>query len=151
NVTGVPIPGSTTASANAQIGAGTTFNGTADISDSESITGSGLTFSVLTPPAVGSFLNGYNGSATTGPVAWNALAQAGSNSVAFSKTIYLANQTITSGTLSDTAHLNTASQQLAAPVSISIDSSATVKLTVSKTIPAGYLQLPGDTLTVYFH
>lgn len=149
--TGIPVPGTTTAAANAQIAAGTTFNGTADISDSESISGNGLTFSVPTPPSVGSFLNGYAGSATTGPVNWNALAQSSSGSVTFNKTIYLANQTVTSGTLSDTAHLNTASQQLSAPVSVGIDSSATVKLTVSKTIPANYLALSGDKLTVDFH
>lgn len=150
-VTGLPIPGTTTAVAEAQISAGTVFNGTADITDSESITGNGLTFSVPAP-SVGSFTNGYVAdSATTGPVDWGSGTQNASGSIVFDKTIYLAGPLITTGTLSDTAELVSSDQFLSVPVGIGITSSATVKLTVSKTIPAGYLNEAGDTLRVDFH
>ena len=59
-VTGIPIPGTTTAVAQAQIGTGTIFNSTADITDSESITGNGLTFAVPTP-SVGNRGRPYRG------------------------------------------------------------------------------------------
>jgi len=54
--------------------------------------------------------------------------------------------------LSDTAKLDTTSQHLSSnPVNINFSSTATVKLTVGKTIPAGYLSQAGDTLKVFFH
>lgn len=152
--TGIPIPGEVTASASAMIDQGSVANDTADISDSESISGTGLTFSVPSP-LIGSF-DGYTaGTQTTGPVAWAAADQASSGSITFDKTIYLANQMVGNlGTLSDTAYLDTTAQHLSSPVSIGIDSSATVKLTISKTIPAeyltDYLNQTGDTLTVRF-
>jgi hypothetical protein len=150
-VTGFPIPGDTTAVAQAKIGQGSVLNSSAVIDDSESITGNGLTFSVATPPSLGSFLNGYDGSATTGPVDWDSGTQTGSGTITFDKMIQLSGQLITSGTLSDTAHLTSADQYLTAPASISITSSATVTLTVSKTIPDDYLHDAGDTLRVDFH
>jgi hypothetical protein len=67
--TGIPVPGQTTAVAQAQITQGTISNTSADISDSESITGAGLTFSVDQPTS--GFLNNYvAGTQTTGPVDW---------------------------------------------------------------------------------
>jgi len=151
-VTGQPIPGTTTATAQAQIATGSVNDVTADISDSESMTGDGLTFSVPAP-SVGDFLNGYVADTeTTGPVDWEALAQAGSGSITFNKTIYLSPFLVTSGVLSDTAKLDTTSQHLSSnPVNINISSTATVKLTVSKNIPDGYLSQAGDTLKVFFH
>jgi hypothetical protein len=154
-VTHVAIPGTTTATAQTQIASGTVSNGSAVIDDSESITGNGLTFSVPTPPSLGSFLNGYDGSATVGPVDWNSGTQTASGTITFDKTIYVTGLLVTSGTLSDTAHLTSASQNLSAPASITIDSTATVKLTISKTIPdeylTNYLNEAGDTLKVDFH
>jgi hypothetical protein len=152
--THVPIPGTTTATAQTQITQGTVSNGSAVISDSESMTGNGLTFSVPTPPSSGSFLNGYAGTATTGPVDWLSSAQTSSGTITFNKTIYETGLLITSGTLSDTAHLQSASQSLNAPASITTSSTATVKLTVNKTIPLTYftdiLNGAGDTLEVHF-
>lgn len=154
-VTGMPIPGTTTATAQAQITQGTVSNGSAVIDDSESITGSGLTFSVATPPSIGSFLNGYDGSAVIGPVDWLSAAQTASGTITFDKTIYVTGLLVTSGTLSDTAHLTSTDQYLSAPASITTNSSAAVKLTVSKTIPdeylTDYLNQAGDTLKVDFH
>jgi len=153
-VTHVAIPGTTTATAQAQIAQGSVSNGSAVVSDSESMTGSGLTFSVPTPPSSGSFLNGYAGTATAGPVDWLSSAQTSSGTITFNKTIYKTGLLVTSGTLSDTAHLASASQSLDAPASITTSSTATVKLTVSKTIPNDYftdlLDQPGDTLKVHF-
>ena len=154
-VTHVAIPGTTTATAQTQITQGTVSNGSAVIDDTESITGTGLTFSVPTPPSSGSFLNGYDGSATTGPVDWLSSAQTSSGSITFDKTIYMTGLLVTSGTLSDTAHLTSTSQSLSAQASITTSSTATVKLTVSKTIPAEYpgafLNGAGDLLKVHFH
>ncbi len=151
-VTGFPIPGTTTATAQTQIGTGTVADLMATIGDSESITGDGLTFSVPTP-SVGSFLNGYvAGTKTIGPVNWSATGQTDSGSVTFNKTIYLTPFLVTSGVLSDTATLKTTDQSLTSnPVNISFSSTASVTLTVSKSIPDGYLSLPGDTLDVVLH
>jgi len=152
--TNVPIPGTTTATAQTQIAQGSIANGSAVIDDSESIIGNGLTFSVPTPPSSGSFLNGYDGSATTGPVDWLSSAQTSSGSITFNKTIYVTGLLITSGTLSDTAHLTSASQSLEKSASITASSTATVKLTVNKTIPPTYftdvLNGAGDQLKVSF-
>jgi hypothetical protein len=151
-VTGVPIPGSTTAQASTQVTTGTTLDATADVSDSESMTGNGLTFSVPTPPDAGSFLNGYAGGQTTGPVDWQDLGVTDSGSITFNKTIYLSGPLVTSGVLSDTAKLDTNDQHLSsAPVNINISSTATVTLTVSKTIPSDYFTVSGATLALFFH
>ncbi|HET7064760.1 MAG TPA: hypothetical protein VFI49_10845 [Rudaea sp.] len=153
-ITHVAIPGTTTATAQTVISQGTISNGSAVISDSESITGNGLTFSVATPPSSGSFQNGYAGAATTGPVDWLSSAQTSSGSITFSKTIYVTGLLVTSGVLSDTAHLASASQSLDAPASITTSSTATVKLTVNKTVPPTYftdvLNGSGDLLKVHF-
>lgn len=154
-VTHVAIPLTTTATAQTQITQGSVSNGSAVIDDTESITGSGLTFSVATPPSLGSFLNGYAGDATTGPVDWLSPTQTASGTISFDKTIYVTGLLVTSGTLSDTAHLTSASQSLSAQASITTSSTATVNLTISKTIPdeylTNYLNQAGDTLKVDFH
>jgi len=150
--TGIPVPGDTTAVALAQIQSGTVGNATAGIRDSESLTGDGLTFSVAAP-SVGAF-NGYTaGTPTTGPVKWGSGAQSDSGSITFNKTLYLDGRRITSGVLSDQAHLRasdgftTSSNQL----NVNISSSASVKLRIRKTIPADYGLDPGERLEVTFH
>jgi len=155
--THVPIPGTTTATAHTVITQGTVSNGSAVISDSESMTPDsdiGLTFSVPTPPSSGGFLNGYDGSATTGPVDWLSSAQTSSGTITFHKTIYKTGLLIASGTLKDTAHIQSANQSFDVQASITETSTATVKLTVNKTIPLTYftdiLNGAGDQLKVSF-
>jgi hypothetical protein len=153
-VTGTPIPGTTTASATAQIQSGATSDSTADITDSESITGLGLQFSLDSiSPVLGNItapLNYVLGTETTGPVDWDSGTQSASGSVQFSKTIDLAPLTVTSGTLSDTANLLGSSGFTASSgeLDIPITSSANVSLTISKTIPD--LLALGDKLDIKF-
>jgi hypothetical protein len=143
--------GTVTATASTTIALGSVADGTADITDSESITGPGLTFSVA-QPLYGDFTNYTADTETTGPVNWEDPGQTTSGQVTFSKTIYITPLLVTSGVLSDTAHAVLASHTVNSnTVSISIGSSATVKLTVSKSIPAGYLSQAGDTLATFFH
>jgi hypothetical protein len=106
-VTGVAIPGTTTATASATVQAGTELNAAASITDVESITGSGLSYSVDSfSGASGSFNGGYGaGTHTTGSVSWTSTSQSSSGSVTFNKTVYATAATVVSGGLSDTATL----------------------------------------------
>jgi hypothetical protein len=133
-VTGFPVPGTTTATAGADIQV-TTGNDTATVHDEESITGTGLTFSVAGPPS-GSF-DGYTaGDKVTGPVKWDSGTLSSSGSVTFDKTVYLASVGSTTGSLSDTATL-TASGGFTkdANASVGITASADATITVKKSIP----------------
>jgi hypothetical protein len=134
-LTGVPIPGTITADGSATIqSSGNVTNNSAVITDTESLTGSGLEFSVAAP-SIGSFTNGYTaGSHTTGPVEWSSGTVNGSGSVTFNKTIYYVGPGDASGTLADTATL-TGSQGFTAQASASvgITSSSIATLTINKT------------------
>ncbi|WP_404391562.1 hypothetical protein [Humibacillus xanthopallidus] len=136
-VTGVSVPGATTATASATVqSSGVTTNGTATITDVESITGTGLSFSTDSfTGASGSFDNGYvAGTKTTGPVSWTSDEQSGSGSVTFTKTIYSTSAIVTTGTLSDTATLTGSDGFTAsADASIGVSTQATGRVTVSKT------------------
>ena len=145
-VTGIAVPGTTTAKASTPVQpGGAELNMSAMVADLEKITGNGLSFSVAAP-SVGNFL-GYPlladpaylaGTQTTNPVNWGTTtAVTGDGSVTFNKTIYLAGKTITTGTLSDSATLAGLDGFVATPsaLSIGISSSASVQLTLSKTIP----------------
>jgi hypothetical protein len=143
--TGITVPGATEARASAQIVQGVTNDSFASIGDSESMTGTGLKFSVA-QPTIGGFLNGYvAGTQSVGPVDWGIAGETAGRSVDFVKTIYLDGRRETTGTISDTAYLvadNTAPTpplgspfDASASASATITSSATVQLTVSKTIP----------------
>jgi hypothetical protein len=155
-VTGVPIPGDTTATAQAQIQAGTGSNASADITDTESITGTGLQFSLdsISPSINGSSITApasyVLGTPITGPLDWDSGFQSISGSVTFNKTIDLAALTVTSGALTDTANLTGSSGFTASsgPKTITIGSSANVTLTISKTMPD--LLNAGDKLDVTF-
>lgn len=154
-VTGVSIPGTTTAAASAKIGVGAVTNSFAAIADSESISGTGLTFSVAaTPP--GAFVGYTAGTPTVGPVDWGVTGQTTSGQAQFVKTIYLDARRVTSGTLTDTAVLVASPPpapdgftKTAGPINVGISSSAAVKLTVSKTIPPLQLAL-GERIEVTF-
>lgn len=150
--TGIAVPGNTTAVALAQIEQGNTSNASATIGDIESLTGTGLKFSVATPTP-GSFSGYTAGTPTTGPVVWNSGTQASSGSVTFNKTLYLDAKRITSGVLTDQATLNASDgfQTVSDPLNIPVSSSASVKLRIHKTIPADYGLDPGERLEVTFH
>jgi hypothetical protein len=126
-----------TASAEVQL-TGDAENETATITDVESITGEGLTFSVDGfSGATGSYDGGYvEGTETTGPVSWTSSTQSGNGSVTLHKTVYVDEPRQTSGTLSDTATL-TGSDGFSdsANATVNIITDATVTLTIDKTIP----------------
>jgi hypothetical protein len=149
-VTGIAVPGQTTAQASAQIEQGAMSNSSAQITDTESMTGTGLTFSVA-QPAFGSFANGYLAdSQTQGPVVWNSGTQIGDAQVEFVKTFQLDAKRVTSGILTDTAMLmgSDGFTTQSTPIMINVDSSASVKLALSKEIPA--ILTGGEKLDVNF-
>ena len=136
--TGIPIPGQTqaTASATVQLG-GSELNQTATITDVESISGAGFSYSTDSfSGAGGSFDGGYvAGTPTTGNIGWTSDTQTGSGSVTFNKTIYVAKGTSSSGTLSDTATVTGSDGfTTSANGSVSLSAGATVSLTIDKTI-----------------
>jgi len=114
---------------------GANDNETAVITDTESITGDGLSFSVAAP-SVGSFVGYTAGDETTGPVDWTSGTVSESGSVTFTKTVHVDQPRETSGTLSDTATL-TGSEGLTrtASAETDIDTSVLVELTIVKNIP----------------
>jgi hypothetical protein len=130
-----PVPGTTTATATADVQDGTVSNASVDITDSESITGFGLSFSVA-DPTVGAFTGGYTADTkTTGPVGWALDDVTADGSVTFNKTVYLeANTGSTTGTLSDTADLNGESiSKSTGALDVGITSTASGSVTVNKT------------------
>ncbi|SMF30758.1 hypothetical protein SAMN02745746_02456 [Pseudogulbenkiania subflava DSM 22618] len=146
--TGIAVPGNTEAKASATIGTGTTTNATAVITDTESISGNFLKFSVdsLGGSVSGSFNPAYTlGTQTTGPVGWTSGEQSTSGSVVFNKTIHLAGQKITSGTLTDTATLTPkdGTAQVSGPVNVTINSDASAELTIKKSIDAEAMSFLG--------
>jgi hypothetical protein len=151
-VTGVPIPGTTTASASANVTTATELNQSATITDAESITGSGLTYSVdSVTPNIGSFNPAYTlGDPVTG-TSWSSGSQSTSNSVEFDKTVYATKGTIEpNGNLHDDATLtgsDGASATASADIPITVNTIAS--LTIDKTIP-NVLQ-GNDTATFLFH
>jgi hypothetical protein len=134
-ITGVPIPGTTTATASATVQPGSELNGSAVIGDVESITGSGLSFSVdSTSGASGTFGGGYvAGTHTTGPLSWTSSSQSNTGSVTFNKTVYATAATVASGGLSDTATL-TGSDGFTTQgsLTVNLDTNASTSLTVTK-------------------
>jgi hypothetical protein len=138
-VTGVAVPGNTTATASAAVQAsGPELNQTATITDVEQISGAHFSYSADSfTGASGSFGNGYvAGTKTTGSVSWTSASQSGSGSVTFTKTVYVDGATVGSGTLADTATLTGSDGfETSANASVALSSDATVSLTINKTIP----------------
>lgn len=141
---GIAVPGQTTATASVStVSSSGTTNGTAVITDSEWITGDGLSFSVdSVTGASGTFGGGYTlGTEVTpsqaSPLVWTSASQSTSGSVTFNKTIYLDQVRITSGTLSDVAALTGSDgfTDSSSQLDVGITSTATVSLTINKTIP----------------
>ncbi|HEX6701903.1 MAG TPA: hypothetical protein VF101_14345 [Gaiellaceae bacterium] len=138
-VTGIPIPGTTTAKASSPVQfSGPETNQTASINDIESITGSGLSYSTDSfSGASGAFDLGYvAGTKTTGAVSWTSDTQTGNSSVTFNKTIYATSGATGSGDLADTAALTGSDGfSTSANADITVSSDARVKLTINKSIP----------------
>lgn len=150
--TGIPVPGTTTAVADAQIQQGAITNASTTIKDVEEIDGVGLKYAVEAP-SLGGFLAGYlAGTQTNGEVGWEAIGQTDGGSITFDKQVYLDDpKRVASGVLRDTAYL-TASDGFKAQTNelqIPIASSAMAELTVQKSIPA-FLDT-GEKLEVMFH
>jgi hypothetical protein len=163
-ITGIPVPGTTQATASANLQTTSGGADTAVISDSESLTedngGTHLSFSVdSTSGASGHLTTGaaypggstYTlGTKTTGPVYFVSAEQSGDGSVTFNKTVYVDGPAETSGSLDDTATITDSSGGTSSATgSTSIESHASVTLTIEKTIPN---VLDGnETATFQFH
>ncbi|MGI9197803.1 MAG: hypothetical protein ACR2KE_10120, partial [Candidatus Nanopelagicales bacterium] len=154
-VTGIPIPGTTTASASATVqNTGPATNASAVIDDTETLTGAGLQFSVdSVAGATGSFTGYILGTATASPVRWTSASQSDSGSVTFRKTIYAAKGTIQpNGVLGDVARATGsdgyASADATASVDIAVDTLAI--LGIDKTIPAGVITKGSESATFAF-
>ena len=154
----VTIPGNTTATASATAvpAGGTPANASAVITDTESITGTGLSFSVAGPLSSGSFTNGYVAGASVTPgstVEWSSGTVSGNGSITFAKTVSVDQARITSGTLTDTATVTSTDGQTTLatsdPLNIGITADAQVSLTINKTIPDGALRT-GESVTFDF-
>ncbi len=122
---------------------GNTKNATATIKDHEWLADSpqNTLYSAeesTEPTNVGEFDLPYAaGNKVDGDINWTALDQTGSGSATFTKTIYLSEPTITTGSLKDRASLvgSDGFTQASNLITIGIDSTATVELTIDKTIP----------------
>lgn len=159
-VTGISVPGSTTATASASVQqTGPELNATAVITDLEQMSGTGLSYSVATP-SIGGFI-GYPlltdpaylaGTQTSGFVNWGTTSQPGNGSVTFDKKVYLTSKQITTGTLSDAASLVGSSgfATTSGPVSIIISSTASATLTINKSY-SGLTIAAGEKLVFKFH
>lgn len=138
-VTGIAVPGTTTATASAEVQTSSVVsNTTATITDIESITGNGFSFSVdSSSGASGTFAGGYvAGTKTTAPVSWTSDTQSASGSVTFAKTVYATRGLAGSGSLSDTATLvGSGGFTDTASASVALSATATVGLTIDKSIP----------------
>jgi len=139
-VTGVVIPQTIQAVATATVQSGTTTNTTATLSDVETLTGSGLQFSVDSVTGQsGSFTGGYvlGTKKNAGEsVTWNSTTLSGSGFVEFAKTVYAGFGTAASGTLSDVATLTTSGGIVhQANASSSITSSTSGTFSLTKRIP----------------
>jgi uncharacterized repeat protein (TIGR01451 family) len=135
--TGVPVPGTTEATASATVQFTGPDNQSATITDVESITGDGFTFSVDSfSGALGAFDGGYvAGTHTVGPVSWTSASQSGSGSVAFNKTVYVDGPRIGDGDLSDVATVTGSDGYTANTTgNVELVANATVDLTINKNI-----------------
>lgn len=111
------------------------------ISDTESISGTGFSFSTGDPTGTSGAFDGYTpGTDTTGPVLWDSDPQTSSGTIVFTKTVKVDRFTATTGTLSDTATLPlTDATDVEASASTSLSAGFLVDLTIQKSIP-GILQ-----------
>lgn len=144
-VTGIPVPGTTDATASATVQfTGPETNSSAVVTDDTSITGANLTYSIdsTAPSSFGSFSDltvpgAYTlGTATAHSVRWTSPSLTGNGSIQFNETVHLTAPAITSGTLGDTASLlgSDGFTTSAPATSTAITAAATVALTINKTM-----------------
>jgi hypothetical protein len=159
-LTGIVVPQTTTTSAVATIqNNGPVTNGSAVITDSESISGTGLKFSVdstsgasgnlttIAPFGQAGAVAYVLGTHTTGPVYFVSASQSGDSSVTFNKTVYfdIPSSADADGTLSDTASLlGSDGFTTSADASIDITSTSIATLTINKTTT-----VPVDSATTF--
>ena len=152
--TGIAIPGSVQATASATIqDNGPVTNATAVIDDTQSISGSGLEYSIdSVTGATGSFAGYTLGSRTSSPVTWTSASQSGSGSVTFRKTVYAAKGTIEpAGLVSDQASVTGANgftAQAATSSDVSVNTLA--RLSLTKSIPPGVITRGTESATFRF-
>jgi hypothetical protein len=150
--TGIEVPGTKTATAVAQIGSGTVSGGFAAIADVESITsGLGLTYTVVAQPSIGTFTN-----VTPTSDEWGITGQNLSGGVSLVKTVTLDDRRDLSDKsvkITDTATLVASPgtfSKTVGPIDVGVTSSAAVKLTLSKRIPASFTLDTGERIEVAF-
>jgi hypothetical protein len=137
--TGVAVPGTTTATASADVvSSGTTTNATAVVTDTEHLTGSAFRFRVdSTSGESGTFTPAYSlpGAFRTADLTWTSGTLNGNGSVVFNKTVDVTSATIATGSLSDVAGL-TGSDSLtrSANASTTLNATAYATATVSKSM-----------------
>jgi uncharacterized repeat protein (TIGR01451 family) len=140
-LTNIDVVGTTqaTASTNLQI-SNNPMSASAEIRDSESITGTGLTFSTGLPTGtVGSFTGYTPGTATTGPVQWSSGTVSGDGQAVFTKTVYLDQPRATTGTLSDTAGVYITGD-------VNASGTAQASTAISSTLACGTITIVKDAL-----
>ena len=139
-VTGVPVTGTTSATKTANLViSDNPLSATAEIRDSESITGTGLTFSTGLPTTgtTGSF-SGYTADTpTTGPVNWSSGNVSGNGQAVFTKTVYLDQPRATTGTLSDTAGVYITGD-------VNASTTASASTAISSTLACGTITIVKD-------
>jgi hypothetical protein len=146
--TGIPVPGDTQATATASLVTVPASSGaTAVVTDSETMTGTGLSFRVTgISGASGTFNPTYtpgNSAPLVTSLGWTSGTLTGGGSVTFNKSVVVATvnnvPTVTSGTLADTATLTPAGQVAqTASASTSVEADAQAKLTIDKTVQGGW-------------
>lgn len=140
-VTGVPVPGQTTAVADATLEVVNAANAEADISDTEQISGAGLSFSIdsVEPAADAAGLPASYvlGNETTGPITWTKHVT-GDGEVTFNKTVHVDGAITTAGVLSDVA---TVEDGLTAGAQASAQTTITARACIAGT---KYEDLDGD-------
>lgn len=140
-LTNVPVAGTTSATASVDhiTVSSDPASASAQITDTESITGDGLSFSTALPTGTaGSFTNYTAGVHTTGPVNWNSGTVSGSGQAVFTKTIYLDQpREVTGGSLSDTAKVFVGLNKVA---------EASASIPISATLQCGTITIVKDAL-----
>lgn len=144
-LTGVTVPGSTTATAsvaNTAVSSGTEANDSVDLSDLTTLTGGNLQYSIDSTDNGGDFTDQTTsspytlGTATTDPIMWTLDNQSSSITVHLAETVYVDAAATTTGSLSDTATVSSGGTAIATDsASSTVDASPLVFLTIDKTIP----------------
>lgn len=139
-VTGQPVGNqSLTASASAPVTpVANGANATATVTDTTTLSGTGLTYSVDSVSLSGGSFGSYVlGTPTTGSVTWTSPTLTGSGSAVLHETVIAGGAMISTGSLNDAATVNGSSgQSIGINLQIPLQNSALFQLTIVDTIPA---------------